>query len=221
MTHPKRLIKTPSGYHSHGKTHKEKVFNLGVYIKQFGWEGTWEQDVDVLKAKMTRGDSEVITIWWPDNQWWPDVVYSYANNPVKCRNISQAAKFASETPDPNKLRTAARKRRGRTTPGISPTDPLGGGNNGSSADDLIAELATTLPFDRESTPEEIKEFFKSKRNPTIIWFNRLSGAVEQDYIKTWSRHLKVTQNKEGKTIIHFVGHTCFHSVYVDSVIGVL
>lgn len=218
-----RFIKNPSGYHSSGKTHKEKVYNLGVYVKQFGWVGEWKQPEgdDVLTAEMKRGESETIKIWWPDNQWWPDVYYSYAGNETKCRNISQAAKIASEKPNPDKLHAAARrKRKGRVGNGIAEAQASGASNNGSSADELIAELATTLPFDKESTPEEIKEFFKGKRNPTIIWINRISGSVEQDYIKTWSRHLKVNKNKDGKTIIHFVGAHCFHSVYVDSVIGV-
>jgi hypothetical protein len=235
-----RFVKNPSGYHSHGKTHKEKVFNFGVHIKQFGWTGSWEQEEDVLKAVMKRGEGEVITIWWPDNQWWPDVMYSYAHQTQKCRNISHAAKLASEKPDPNKMRKATKRRNPYRRSGILRAPSVDGerrtgGREGEGtpgdaeslsdemsayADELIAELGTTLPFDKESTPEEIKAVIKTRRNPTLIWINRISGEVHQDIIKTWSRHLKVTQNKEGKTIIHFVGANRFHAVYVDSVIGV-
>lgn len=216
-----RFVRNPSGYHSHGKTHKEKVYNLGVHIKEFGWEGTWKQPEgdDVLKATMKRGDSEIIKIWWPDSQWWPDVYYTYAGNEMKCRNISHAAKLASEKPDPDKMRRNASRKNGRKSNGIAAAFAAGASNMGPSADDLIASLATTLPFDRESTPDDIKAVLKTKVNPTIVWINRLSGCVEQDYIKTWSRHLKVTANKEGKLIINFVGGHQFHSVYLDSVIG--
>ena len=211
-----RFVKNPSGYHSHGATHKEKVYNLGVYIKQFGWTGGWEQEEDVLKATMTRGEGEVIKIWWPDNQWWPDVYYSYGGYEQKCRNISAAAKLASEKPDPEKMRRSATRRTSGGPNGIAAAFASGDGNSGSS---LIDSLRTALPFDRESTCEEIKAVIKDKINPTIVWVNRFSGGLEQDYIKTWSRHLKITENKEGKKIINFVGASCFHSVYVESVIG--
>lgn len=212
-----RFVRNPSGYHSHGKTHQEKVYNLGVYIKEFGWTGGWEQEEDVLKATMKRGDSEIITIWWPDSQWWPDVYYKYGGNEQKCRNISAAAKIASEKPDPERMRRTVTSRRGIGENGIAAAFASGDSNAGEN---LIESLRTTLPFDRESTPDEIKAVLKGKVNPTIIWINRFSGLIEQDYIKTWSRHLRVTMNRDGKAIIHFVGANCFHAVYVDSVIGV-
>lgn len=216
-----RFVKNPSGYHSHGSTHKEKVYNFGVHIKQFGWSGKWREDDDsgILHATMTRGNAETITIEWPETQWWPDVWYEYAGCTMKCRNISQAAKIASEKPDPDKMRRSATRRKGSKGNGIAEAFAAEASNNGSSVGELIDSLRTTLPFDKESTPEEIKAVIKDKVNPTIVWINRISGSAEQDYIKTWSRHLKITQNKEGKKIINFVGGHQFHSVYVDSVIG--
>lgn len=221
-----RFIKNPSGYHSYGSTHKEKVVNLGKHIKQFGWDGSWayDDDAQLLTATMVRGTSEVISIEWPDDQWWPDVFYRYGGDTIKCRNMSAAAKLASEKPDPERLRKkAARVRPYRVekgpengVPGSVPTDD----EVTARAETMIDDLRTTLPFDRESTPEEIKAVLKKRTNPVIIWVNRLSGQAEQDYIKTWSRHLKVTKNKEGKIIISFVGANCFHAVYVDSVIGI-
>ena len=215
-----RFVKNPSGYHSHGKTHKEKAFNFGKHIKQFGWSGSWSQPEGdpILRVIMTRSSSEKIEIEWPDDQWWPDVYYSYAGDTIKCRNISAAAKIASEKPNPERMRKSVRKKR---TGGsrIAEAFAAGTGNSDATAEELIDALRTTLPFDRESTPEEIKAVIKTKVNPTIVWINRLTGGAESDYIKTWSRHLKVTQNREGKTIIHFVGATQFHSVYAESVIG--
>ena len=214
-----RFVRNPSGYHSHGKTHKEKVYNFGLHIKQFGWSGRWWQaaESDVLEAKMERG-GETIQIWWPDNQWWPDVYYTYAGDQIKCRNISQAAKIAADKPNPERMRKSARKKAsgGRR---IAEAFAAAGGNSDSTTEELIDALRTSIPFDSESTPEEIKAVIKTKVNPTIVWVNRLTGGAEQDYIKTWSRHLKVTENKEGKKIINFVGADRFRSVYVDSVIG--
>ena len=215
-----RFVKNQSGYHSHGKTHKEKVFNFGKHIKQFGWSGEWKQPEGdpILRATMKRGNAETISIEWPDDQWWPDVFYSYAGETIKCRNISAAAKIAAEKPNAERMRKSVGKKRsgGRR---IAEAFAAATGNSDETTAELIDALRTTLPFDSESTPEEIKAIIKTKVNPTIVWVNRLSGAAEQDYIKTWSRHLKITENKEGKKIINFVGGHQFHSVYVDSVIG--
>ena len=214
-----RFVRNPSGYHSHGKTHKEKVYNFGVHIKQFGWSGGWEfdEDAQILRATMMRGEAEKITIEWPESQWWPDVWYHFAGNTMKCRNISQAAKIASEKPDPERMRRSSRGKNS-VAKRIAEAHASGGGNSDSAAE-LIESLRTTLPFDKESTTEEIKAVIKAKINPTIVWVNRISGGVEEDYIKTWSRHLKVTENKDGKVIIHFVGGHQFHAVYLESVIG--
>lgn len=213
-----RFVRNPSGYHSHGKTHKEKVYNFGVHIKQFGWTGKWHEDEDskILHAELKRSDSERITIEWPEGQWWPDVWYHYAGSTMKCRNISQAAKIASEKPNADRMRRSVRSKKVDGVNGIAAAFASGDGN---TASELIDSLRTTLPFDRESTPDEIKAVIKTKVNPTIVWINRLTGGAESDYIKTWSRHLKVTENKEGKKIINFVGADRFRSVYVDSVIG--
>lgn len=216
------VVKNPSGYHSSGKTIKEKAINFGLFIKEFGWSGSWKEDDETKDITLvaTRGNSEQIDIHWYSHIPLQDVWYTYAGDSVKCRNVSGVAKIAQEPPSPGKMRSAARKGRRQIGSRISVGGLPGASNSGSNADDLIAAVATTLPFDKESTPDEIKTILKKYRNPTIIWINRLSGGINQDLIKTWSRYLKVDTNKDGKIIIHFVGNFGFHSVYADSVIGV-
>jgi hypothetical protein len=218
----KRIIKNPSGYHSKGRTNKEKAVNFGLFIKEYGWSGKWEEDEETKDVILiaARGQGEQIDIRWYSNIPLQDVFYTYAGDSIKCRNVSGVALIAQEPPSQERMRSAARKGRSQLGSRISVAVPSEAGNSGSSADELIAVMATTLPFDRESTPEEIKSVLKKRRNPTITWINRLSGGVSQDIAKTWSRYLKVEANKDGKVIIHFVGEFGFHSVYLDSVIGV-
>lgn len=222
MTIKHRIIKNASGYHSHGKTNKEKAVNFAMFIKEHGWSGKWEEDDDTKDIILVanRSESEQIDIRWYSNIPLQDVFYAYAGNSIKLRNVSAAAKVAQEPPSKDRMRSAARKRVGRGLAGISVAQEPGGSNNGSSADDLIAAMSTTLPFDKESSPDEIKAVLKTHRNPTLIWINRISGNVNTDIIKTWSRFLRVDANRQGKMIIHFVGDFGFHAVYVDSVIGV-
>lgn len=218
-----RFVKNPSGYHSHGKTHKEKVYNFAVHIKQFGWTTNWKDDADsgILSATCNRDNGgDKITIEWPKDQWWPDVWYHYAGSSLKCRNISQAALIASEKPNADRMRRASSKGKGSIAKRIADAHASSGDNSEAEAANLIESLRTTIPFDNESTPEEVRTWLKNRTNPVLIWINRLSGQIEQDYVKTWSRHLKTTRNRDGKVIIHFVGANTFHAVYVESLIGV-
>jgi len=216
------VVKNPSGYHSKGRTNKDKANNFGIFIKEYGWSGKWAEDPETkdITLTATRGNSEQIDIHWYSHIPLQDVWYTYAGDSVKCRNVSGVAKIAQDPPSRARMRSAARKGKSRISSRISTVDLSGASNSGSSADELIAAMATTLPFDKESTPDEIKAVIKTHRNPTITWINRLSGKMHQDVIKTWSRYLKVDTNKEGKIIIHFVGDFGFHSVYANSVIGV-
>ena len=237
----KRLIKNPSGYHSHGKTPEEKVHNFALFIKEHGWTGTWQRDEEsrILTLKASNGDNEKIDIEWPEGQWWPDVWYSFAGNTIKCRNISHAAKLAQEPPDQDAMRRAASKRKkvalrhsvvgpnraatGRTESGLpldlpSPSSGLRS-DMCASAEELIESLAVSLPFDKESTQAEVVAVLKRHRNPTITWVNRLTGQVHTGTIKSGGRNNRVTTTKEGKVIITFADPFGFHSVYVRSIIG--
>lgn len=216
MPRKQRIIKNPSGYHSYGKNPKEKVHNFACFIKDFGWTGKWKEDEDsnILTLNAARGDNERIDIEWPATQWWPDVWYTFAGNTVKCRNISHAAKLAQDKPDASIMKRAAHRRK----PRISSTNGSGPAI-GIVGDDLPGALATTLPFDKESTAGEVAAALKKHRNPTIIWVNRISGKVNSAMMRTGRRHNKVMTNKEGKVIVQFTDETGFHAVYVESIVG--
>jgi hypothetical protein len=211
-----RIIRNPSGYHSSGVTHKDKVNNFARFIKDFGWTGQWKEDPDsdILTLTATRGDNERIDIEWPDIHSSPGVWYTFAGNTIKCHNISQAAKLAQELPDAERMKRAAY----RSKPRISSLNGSGPAI-GIVGDDLPGALATSLPFDKESTANEVAAALKKHRNPTIIWVNRISGKVNSAMMRTGKRHNKVTTNKEGKVIIQFTDETGFHAVYVESIVG--
>jgi hypothetical protein len=214
----RRVIHNDSGYHSFGATHKDKVNNFALFIKDFGWTGKWreDEDSDILHLNATRGDNERIDIEWPQGQWWPDVWYTFAGNTIKCRNISHAAKLAQDLPDAAAMRRASQRSRRRipsqftTGPGIAIV--------GEPGESLVESLSTSLPWDRESKAGEVKVALLKHKNTTITWVNRINGAVKSGMIK--NKTLKVTTNKEGKVVIQFADEFGFHACYADTVIGV-
>lgn len=214
-----RIIRNPSGYHSFGATHKDKVNNFARFIKDFGWTGQWKEneDSDILTLNAIRGDNERIDIEWPATQWWPDVWYTFASNSIKCRNISHAAKLAQGRPDAEAMRRASRRRR-RSIPRASSSGPAIA-IPGEPVESLAESLATSLPWDKESSVEEVVAALRQHRNPTITWVNRISGDINTATMRTGKRHNSVTTNKEGKVIIQFTDENGFHACYADSVIG--
>jgi hypothetical protein len=211
----------PSGYHSFGKNHKEKVWNFAAFIKDFGWTGNWweDEETEMVHLKATRGDVERIDVEYPVNQGWPDVFYTLAGGTIKCRNISQAAKLAQEKPDVDKMRAASRRlRNGKAT--ASPPQAAQGPAIATVGADLIPELTGSLPFDKESTADEVKQALVKHKNPVITWVNKVSGQVDSAMIKTKSKQFKVTESKDGKVIINFSTDRGFRAVYANSIIGV-
>jgi hypothetical protein len=230
----KRLVRNPSGYHSSGKSPKEKVHNFAMFIKPFGWTGKWRIDEDshILHLNATRDDNEKIDIEWPESQWWPDVWYTFAGATIKCRNISHAAKIAQAEPDPERMRRVSRRRfsggkaaslRGARRPGERLSRAEGrsdGPNENDAGEAIVAALKGYVPFTHESTAEEVDVELKSYKVPTITWVNRMTGAVHTTMIKTRSKHFRITKNGDGKVIINFTDEFGFHAVYANSVIGV-
>jgi hypothetical protein len=226
----KRTDVNPSGYHSYGRTKKEKVINFGAFIKDFGWTGSWREDeeTEMIFMTATRGDSERIDIEYPVNQGWPDVYYTFAGNTIKCRNVSQAAKLAQAIPDSDKMRYNARRLSNarRRASGLGNSERAGTGLQGvgepdeNGADDIMSVLSTTLPFDKESSIEDVILALKQHRNPTIVWINRISGKIESAMMRTGKKHNRVSTNKEGKVIIQFIDERGFHSVYVESIVAI-
>ena len=192
-------VRNPSGYHSKGVTYKDKANNFGIFIKDFGWKGSWTEDSDTGDVTLiAKRDNERIEVYWNTPLPWPETYYTLGNNRIKVRNLSAAAKLAQETPD------AARAKRGfrRRVNGIAL--PLASGP------------ATPLLDYLEDAPED--DIASALVGDSITWLSSLGGEAQTDRILP--KQFKVTANKEGRTIIHFCGDFGFHSVYLDAIVNV-
>jgi hypothetical protein len=193
-------VKNPSGYHSKGKTIKDKASNFGKFIKEFGWTGKWVEDEETGDITLTaKRDNERIEIFWnPPIPWPTEVFYYYGGSRLRLKNVSAAAKLAQENPD------AARAKRGfsRKRSGISPT---------LSSGPAIA----LLDYLEDASEDEIANAIVGD---SITWVSSLSGEPQTDRILP--KQFKVTANKEGRTIIHFCGDFGFHSVYLDAIVNI-
>ena len=214
-----RVIKNASGYVSHGRTAGEKAANFGEWAKQNGWSGTMNEEDGRLHLFARRGEVETIDIWWflngsLDTSRLP--MYTLAGEPIKLRNVSAAAKVAASEPDTSRLRKAARKQR-RQLDGATNVAP-------EDIDSYIAGMQGSLPFDHESTDEEIKVALKGR---TISWINRRSGEVHSATVSDSPKHFKVVRNGHDyidfvypvprRTAIETYG---FRAVYLDSIVSV-
>jgi hypothetical protein len=195
----KDQIKNPSGYHSSGRTRKEKVVNFALFIKEFGWTGSWEENSDTeIVTLVAKRDNERIEIEYAPASPWPDVYYTLLGHTIKCRNISMAAKIAQGQPDAERVKRAvSRRHNGIATPSSStPSKPLLNYLEDASEDDIGDALI----------------------GDSITWLSGLGGEPQTDRILP--KQFKVTANKEGRTIIHFCGDFGFHSVYLDRIVNV-
>lgn len=222
-----RVIKNPSGYHVRGSTAAEKAEHFGLYVKEHGWKGKWSIDEEsgILHLFARRDENETIDIWWlPTGAAHPDMlpVYSLAGERIKCRNVSAAAALAVKQPDENRRVKAVRKQKRQM-----------GIHGEQVTQETIDALAGSLPFDHESTDEELKDALIGR---TIVWVNRWSGDTDTAEISTDPKHFEV--NRNGHDYINFVypipqrvlarfgkeHMECdtygFRSVYLDSIVRV-
>jgi hypothetical protein len=205
-------VKNPSGYHSSGRTLKDKANNFGSFVKQFGWGGCWKEESNGNIALIaTRGDNEEIEIIWyktpqpgePNGEVW----YTFAGQSKRCHNVAEAAKIAQSPPDPNTVRKAIRSKRQE---------------NGEMTPEMIESLQGSLPFDHESSDEELKLVLFHK---DITWINRLSGRTRSAMIGG-RRHFKVVRREDKHDYIDFVSVPprgeipVFYAVYLDSIVSV-
>jgi hypothetical protein len=204
-----KIVKNPSGYHSSGKTLQEKAHNFGLFVKEYDWSGGYEtkENGDVV-LNTSRGESEQIQITW-FKAGGGTVNYTLAGETVKCRNVSAAALIAQKQPDHSKLRKAARRKRANIE--LDADSPI--------VQDIITAMQGSLPFDRESTPAELKLVLRDKQ---IAWINRLSGQVQTAVVGV-SKQFKVNEEKRYITFVESVPRgfvPCFRSVYLDSIVSV-
>ena len=218
-----RVVKNPSGYVSHGRTAAEKADNFGKYAKSHGWQGKWsaKEEPHVVHLFCRRGESETIDIWWHANgslilDRLP--VYTLAGEKIKLRNVSAAAKVVAAEPDMSRLRKATRKQR-RQMNGDGPVKL-----SEDEISDYIAGMQGSLPFDHESTDEELKAVLKGR---TVTWVNRFSGQLNSAVVSDNPKQFKVI--REPKPQVHFVYPVQrrtmidtfgFRAVYLDSIVSV-
>lgn len=155
-----------------------------------------------------RGESETIDIWW---DWNGSLildrlpVYSLAGERIKLRNVSAAAKIVAGQPDTSRLHKAVRKQR----------RSLGVVETPEEAAEILASVQGSLPFDHESTDDEI-EFALFKKD--ITWINRISGQLHSAHVG--GANLFRVSNGDCPRQITFVDDYGFHSVYLDSIVSV-
>lgn len=218
-------------FKSKGRTAKDKAVNFGLWCKSHGWEGSWEEDDDTHIVHLSaRRENETVDVWWQANgaciqSMLP--VYSLAGEKIKLRNVSAAAVRVAGKPEEARVRKAVRSQR-RQLDAASPThlapDEIEG---------FITSLQGTLPFDHESSDDEIMDMLYGR---TITWINRQSGQQDSATVGGNTKHFKVIRN--GHDYINFVypiparvlanfGKTNmevdtfgFRSVYLDSIVSV-
>lgn len=182
-----------------------KAVNFAEYAKTYGWSGKWDTSDGMLRLAAHRGDNEFIDIEWDSETGkFIGASYTLAGETIDCHNVSAAAAIAAKAPDADRLRTAARKHRKQ----------LGTPDTVQDVADLIASISGTLPFDHESTDEEIKAKLNGKR---VAWVNRMSGMMYSAVVG--GKMFKVVGNNEHR-YIDFADSFGYHAVYLNSIVSV-
>jgi len=225
-----KVVHNPSGYHSSGRSAGEKARNFADHIKPHGWTGKWSTDNEtgILHLFARRGEDETIDIWWTHGgKAHPDMkpVFTVAGDRINLLNVSAAAAMAVKDPNENRMRKARAKRSRKIE---------SRNNNGHVTAEDIATLQCSLPFDHESTDEEILDALYGLE---ITWVNRISGEMDTAIVGgSRSKHCKIVRN--GHDYINFVYQIPqrvlanfgkaqmesdtygFRSVYLDSIVKV-
>lgn len=200
-----RNVKNSSGYHSSGKTIQDKAAKFGIFVKQFGWSGSFKTNEDGnVDLVATRGDNETIQITWYKTGGG-EVWYTLAGERQRCHNVSAAAKIAQEKPNYDRFNRVMRKRRKKLAV-----------ENGEVTPELTDGLQGSLPFDHESSDDEIKLMLLKR---SITWVDSL-GRLNTATVNAgkYGDLFKVVRN--GHDYIDFVDEYGFHSVYLDRIVSV-
>jgi hypothetical protein len=216
-----RSVKNPSGYVSKGRGALEKARNFAEHCKDHGWTGKISEDEPhVVHLFARRGEVETIDIWWHANgslmlDRLP--IYTVAAERIKLKNVSAAAVRVSNDPDAARMAKAVRRQR-RQLEGPNGMEPDG------NIDEYITAVCGSLPFDHESTDDEIKTVLLGR---AITWVNRQSGQLDSAVISSNPKQFKVVRN--GHDYVDFVQAAAtgfsqygdgFKAVYLDSIVSV-
>ena len=190
-----------------------KASNFANFAKEHGWQSKCTQEGIVVRLFARRGENETLEIQWHDGcvltEFAP--VYSLAGERIKVRNLSAASKVIQEKPDPKRLAKATRKRKRQT--GIDYS-------GGPLSDDDRMSLRGSVPFDAESTDDEIEAVLHKR---SITWINTISGQVDSARIDADKQFKIVRKNGNEKIKADFVTFCCaegYRAVYLKSIVAV-
>ena len=187
-----------------GHTGQDKAVNFGLYLKSYGWSGSWTTDdkAGTVQLGAKRGNNEAIEIQWKMSGTFLKGTYVLAGEKFRMHNVAAAAAVASEAPNEDRLKKSVRRQRKK----IDHTNP-------DVVGDMVAVAQCSLPFDGESSDAEIKAVLFNK---SITWVNRQTGQINTAIVG--GKNFKVVRN--GRDYIDFVDGFGFHAVYLDSIVSV-
>jgi hypothetical protein len=198
-----RVINNPSGFHSRGRTAREKAAHFGAFAKEHGWTGKWSEDEEsgILHLFARRGENETIDIWWiiANGAAHPDMlpIYTLSGEKIKCRNVSAAAAHAAKSEDDaNERRAAARRAKPK-----------------KHAEHEHKVVKTTKYL--EMHDDELERLVLGRK---IKWVNSLSGDVEEAVVGGSKIKPRVIRN--GHDRLDFLCDEGFRSAYLDQIVSI-
>lgn len=196
-----------------GRNGLHKANSFASFAKEFGWNtkvsSTQEDDVRLFAR---RGDSETLNFVWINGCWSGESHYTLAGEKIKCHNLSAASKIVQGKPDPDRLRKATRKLKRQT--GIEYSE-------GPIKDSDIDSLRGSLPFDDESSDEDIQAVLHKR---SITWVNTTSGQVQYSVRVDVDKQFKIVRKKDNEKIkadfITFCSTEGYRAIYLRSIVAV-
>lgn len=196
----------PSGLHP-------KIVSLVEYAIGAGWKAEVTEPIPGKSAIVTATrEDEAIDVMFINGVLDTDQMptYTIGQRTVKLRNVS-AAKKQMEVPPQEALKVAASVsvRRERK---VRDKDEEG----------QPRELSIIVPWDNESTDEEILEFVKGRR---IIWRNSVSGTYDEASVFPHGmkkhKHLQIVESRDGRKVLNWASvEGGFRSVFIDAIVQV-
>ena len=170
------------------------------------------QDDDV-RLFARRGDSETLNFVWINGCWSGESHYTLAGEKIKCHNLSAASKIVQGKPDPDRLRKATRKLKRQTGIEYSGGGPI--------SDSDIDSLRGSLPFDAESSDDEIEAVLHKR---SITWVNTISGQVQDSVRVDVDKQFKIVRKNGNEKMkgdfITFCTTEGYRAVYLKSIVAV-
>lgn len=196
-----------------GRDGLRKATTFANFAKGFGWLSKSTQEGNIVRLFSRRGENETLDIQWHDGCILPGLepIYTMAGERIKLRNLSAASKIVQEQPDPKRLTKATRKRKRQT--GIDYS-------GGPLSEDDLDSLRGSLPFDAESSDDEIEAVLHKR---SITWVNTISGQVDSARVDVDKQFKIVRKNGNEKIkadFVTFCSSAGYRAVYLNSIVAV-